>query len=119
MGVGSGLGNGVYWRGRNIMRGEMRQRFLHGHATNQLVQSRFNDVAMLTAFMATAKARVVLPRGLAQGVAHAGPMVLVTSSDEDPAISTGIHPAHAVPLGLTARTVVGADGNLRVAIARV
>src|SRR6266571_5642311 len=78
---------------------------------------------MLAALASGGKAWVVQPLGFPQGTAHPRPVVLVTPGDEDPTVLTGIRAAGShtrlAALGLDAGPVVGRDGDLSIAIARV
>src|SRR5262245_11592084 len=82
-----------------------------------------HDRGVFAALTAVGKAWIVEPLWFAQGAAHARPVVLVAGANEDPAVLAGIGAAgrgiSPAPPGLDAGPVVGGDGDLGKAVARV
>src|SRR5882762_4691940 len=78
---------------------------------------------MRAALAASGEARVLLPLGFPERGAHSMPVMLVSGNDQDPTVLAGEHATGSrigpAPLGLGSGSVVGGDGDLGQAVARV
>src|SRR5262245_47605677 len=78
-----------------------------------------HDFSILAALVAGVEARVFLPLGFPQSLAHSRPVVLVAGGNQHPAVLAREHVGRTVTFRLDASSVVGTDRNLGVAIACV